>query len=194
MNDQQPKPISSPKEVDSHAAAARARRDNIDFATARGRIFREMLSDGRAQSSSLLRSLRNALKIESSAQKQLDQATEERQQLEAVQNEWDRAVDELDAMNVLLSNAAAEVDAVRQSALQIPLMISGKLGRFDSVNPAGQLAITAAQAIAALPLMESAERELIDAFHAKVGELRSFGSKHGVPESALAALPSRATT
>jgi hypothetical protein len=186
-----PIPISSAREIDGTAVWDRARTDGISSDEARAAIFSEMLEDGRAEPSSLMSSLRKALNLESTAEKDLQTVRNERARVAAIQQDWERKVATLDAMKAKLVVAAQEVDEVRQGAAHSRELVFQKIGKYDFPIRSSAAAVEAAELNAALPLMEEAEKALIEHYWTQVHEARDFGLKHGVPKSSLAFLPSR---
>jgi hypothetical protein len=187
-----PKPISSPKEIDGNEAWYRARADGTDCETARDAIFKERLADGTAEPSLVTSFFRKVLSLESSADKVLESARNERARVTAIQHDWERQVETIDAMKKdRLDLAAQEVSAARQSEEHCRDLVFQKIGKFDHPVSAYTAAANAVEAGAALPLLEAAEKALIEAYWTKVQTAREFGVENGIPNAALASLPSR---
>jgi hypothetical protein len=67
-----------------------------------------------------------------------------------------------------------------------------KIGNHEAYpHSAYAAAVDAAQAAAALPIMEAAEMALIEYYWSQVQMARDFGTEHGVPKTILASLPTR---
>ncbi len=182
--------ITSAAEVDTVEIQRRALTDAVDHETARATIFREMLANGRAETSSLISSLQKAIGLESAAQKQLRQAQEERERYEAAQQQWDDHVAELARTEKRLEFAAGEIASVRTGIGILQAALERNLGtQNEPQNNATKMAFEIAGANAALPILEKAEQALIENFRTRISEVRAFGVELGVPQSALDSLP-----
>jgi hypothetical protein len=126
---------------------------------------------------------------ENEAARQLAQAKAERERLESNQRLWSERLSEIKKFQERLARATEEVGNVRAETLAFPAIIVRQLGQEGMyTQPAGAVAAECAKAMAALPLMEAAERTLIQQFRAFIAETRELGVKLGVPENELASL------
>jgi|SRR5882724_3158756 len=133
-----------------------------------------------------------AVAIEDKAARSLDHARTERERLQKNKRLWNARITEIDEFQKRLARAADEIAAGRAeiaaSKARIPQQLGIEPGRYTL--PAWRAAITCAEAQRAVPLMEAAEKTLIEEFRALITQTREFGLELAIPTEALASLPS----
>jgi chromosome segregation ATPase len=186
--------ITSANEIDGTEVWLRARADDTDGPTARKAIFREMIEAGTAKETSLIDGFRIALGLESAAQKELRRAREERERFEAAQHEWDGMLVEINEGQQRLAAAAAQVAQVRNAITNCQQQLDEKIGRTTEQIPAVIMATELQKFTNVLPLMETAERSLVEKFWTRVAEISEHGKKLGVSKAVLKSVPTRMTS